>query len=59
MENDRKIYEYIDSKKIYFKKNGLKCFLIEKKNNNQISLFSRNISIYNSKTGMKFFSKDR
>ena len=59
MKNNEKVYEYVDAKKIYFKKIGLKCFLVEEKKNNQISLCSRNISVYNSKTGMKFFSKDK
>ena len=58
-ENSNKnIYEYKDSKVIYFKRTKTKLYLLEKKNVNQISLLSRNISIYNLKTGKKLFSKD-
>lgn len=58
-ENSNKnIYEYKDAKVIYFKRTKTKLYLLEKKNVNQISLLSRNISIYNLKTGTKLFSKD-
>ncbi len=58
MDNNKSFYEYKNAKIIYFKKTESKYYLIEKKKNVQISLLSRNISIFNAKTGIKLFSKD-
>lgn len=59
IENNKNIYKYESAKIIYFKKTDAKCYLLEKRKDNQISLLARDISIYNLKTGIKLFSKDK
>ena len=59
INNNKNIYKYENAKIIYFKKTDTKCYLMEKKKGNQISLLARDTSIYNLKTGIKLFSKDK
>ena len=60
LSENKNLYKFESAKKIYFARVYNKCFLLEKKNSTSkvISLKSRNVFIYNLKTGLLVFSNE-